>query len=124
MNLGCLLMGLSFVCTLSLAPHVRAEDKTDCAIKYTRTACPGQDAESYKKCDGKKSCLKYEPATSAEQCKQAAVAACSNDRLTITESKVINATYQGKPLKTTSGKDDFCADYAKRAEEYNHCAKK
>ena len=124
MKLATLLTGLSLACTLSLASGVHAEDKTDCAIKYTRNACPGQEAESYKKCDGKKSCLKYEPATSAEQCKAAATAACSNDRLTVTESKVINATYQGKPLKTASGKEDFCLEYAKRAAEYNQCAKK
>jgi hypothetical protein len=124
MKLATLLLGTSLALTLWSVPSARAEDKTDCAIKYTRTACPGQEAESYKKCDGKKSCLKYEPASSAEQCKQAAAAACSNDRLTITASKVVNATFQGKPLKTTSGKEDFCAEYEKREAEYNHCAKK
>ena len=68
--------------------------------------------------------LKDEPATSAEQCKAAATAASASDRLTVTESKVINATYQGKPLKTALGKEDFCAEYAMPAEEYNRCAKK
>src|SRR5258708_978718 len=100
-------LGLTLACGLSFATLSRAEDKADCAIKYTRTACAGQDAESYKKCAGKKSCVKYEAASTADACKAAAVSACSNDRLTITESKVINATYQGKSLKSASGKDDF-----------------
>lgn len=102
----------------------QAEDKTDCAIKYTRTACPGKEADSYSKCDGKKSCTKYVPASSVEECKEAAVKACANDRLDVTKEKVINATYKGKPVKSDSGKPDFCADYAKRAEEFNQCSKK
>jgi hypothetical protein len=44
--------------------RTRAEDKTDCALTYTRTACAGQETESYKKCDGKKTCTKYVPADS------------------------------------------------------------
>jgi hypothetical protein len=32
---------------------------TDCAVHYSRTACPGQDATSYKKCDGNNSCVEY-----------------------------------------------------------------
>ena len=101
-----------------------AEDKTDCAIEYTRNACPGQEAESYKKCDGQKSCTKYVPADSAAKCQEAAASACSNDRLNVTESKVIKAKYKGKELKSKSGKDDYCIDYAKRAAEFNQCTKK
>jgi len=103
---------------------VRAEDKTECAITYTRAACPGQDAESFKKCDGKKTCTKNVAAASADQCKEAAVAACANDRPTITQSKVITASYQGKPLQSKAGKPDFCLDYAKRDAEFNKCAAK
>ena len=44
-------------------------------------------------------------------------------RLDITKSKVIQATYKGHPLKSTSGKDDFCADYEKRAAEFDKCGK-
>lgn len=109
---------------LSAIGSAAAEDKTDCAIVYTRAACPGKEAESFAKCDGKKSCTKYVPATSAEECAAAATQACANDRPTITQSKVINATYKGKPVKSTSGKADFCVDYAKRDAEFNQCAKK
>jgi hypothetical protein len=101
-----------------------ADGAGDCAITYTRTACPGQEAESYKKCDGQKSCTKNVAAADEAKCVEAAVAACSNDRLTITQSKVINAKYKGKALKTKSGKDDMCSDYAKRDAEFNHCDKK
>ena len=34
------------------------------------------------------------------------------------------ASYKGKALKSPSGKDDMCQDYAKRAAEFNQCAKK
>ncbi|MBI3899240.1 MAG: hypothetical protein HY308_13230 [Gammaproteobacteria bacterium] len=101
---------------------VQAEEKTDCAVKYTRTACPGKEAESYKKCDGKKSCTQYKPASSAEECQAAALKACANDRLDITKSKVINAAYKGKPIKSTSGKDDFCVDYPNRSTEFDKCS--
>jgi hypothetical protein len=39
-----------------------AGNKTDCAVHYTRTACTGQEAISYKKCDGEQSSIKYKPA--------------------------------------------------------------
>jgi hypothetical protein len=101
-----------------------AEDKPECAITYTRVACPGQEAESYKKCDGKQTCTKEVVAASSEACQEEAVKACSNDRLTVTKSKAIAAKYKGKALKSKSGKDDFCLDYEKRAAEFNQCAKK
>jgi hypothetical protein len=101
-----------------------AEGAADCAITYTRNACPGQEAESYKKCDGKQTCTKSVPAASADKCAEAAVQACSNDRLTITASKVISASYKGQALKSKAGKDDFCLDYAKRHAEFNQCGKK
>ena len=110
--------------TLSTLGTAAAEDKTDCAIVYTRAACPGKEAESFAKCDCKQSCTKYVPAKSADECAAAAAVACANDRPTITQSKVINATYKGKPVKTASGKADFCVDYAKRDAEFNQCAKK
>jgi hypothetical protein len=100
-----------------------AEGAGDCAITYTRTACPGQEAESYKKCDGKQSCTKLVAADSEAKCQEAAVAACSNDRLTVTKSKVIGAKFKGKALKTKAGQDDMCLDYAKRAAEFNQCDK-
>lgn len=93
----------------------------DCGINYTRAACPGQEAESFAKCDGQASCTKTEAAASAEACQALAVKACSNNRINITKSKVITATWQGQPLKSASGNDDFCLDYAERADEYDKC---
>ena len=50
--------------------------------------------------------------------------ACANDRLNITQSKVISASYKGKALKSKGGKDDLCLDYAKRDADFNQCGKK
>ncbi|MFT3859299.1 MAG: hypothetical protein QM742_17940 [Aquabacterium sp.] len=93
----------------------------DCAISYTRTACPGKEAVSYAKCDGKQSCIKKVEAASPEACQAAALKACANDRLDITKSKVINASYKGSALKSSSGSADFCVDYDKRAAEFDKC---
>ena len=100
----------------------RAEDS--CSLTTTRTACAGQEAESYKKCDGKASCTKPAPADSEAACQAAAVASCSNDRLTVTKSKVVTATWKGKALKNKGGATDMCADYAKKDAEFNKCEKK
>jgi hypothetical protein len=109
---------------LLLVNVAEAEDAGNCAITYTRTACPGQEAESYKKCDGKQSCTKLVAADSEAKCREAAIQACSNDRLTVTRSKVIGAKFKGKALETKSGKDDMCLDYPKRDTEFNQCGKK
>jgi hypothetical protein len=95
----------------------------ECGIEYARTACPGKEAESYAKCDGKQACVKAAPADSAQACQATAVKACANDRLDVTKSKVIRATFDGKALKSASGKEDFCADYANRAAEFDKCGK-
>jgi hypothetical protein len=95
----------------------------ECGIEYNRSACPGKEAESYAKCDGKASCVKASPLDSAAACQAAALKACANDRLDITKSKVIRATFDGKALKSASGKEDFCADYANRATEFDKCGK-
>jgi hypothetical protein len=119
------LCGLAMVlASVDVGVEVAQAEEGECAISYTRHACPGQEAESYKKCDGKQSCTKNVAAASAEKCVEAAVQACANDRLTVTASKVISASYKGKALKSPSGKDDMCQDYAKRAAEFNQCAKK
>ena len=52
-----------------------------CEIHFTRTACPGQEATSYSKCDGKQSCAETHPAASVADCKTMAMAACENKRL-------------------------------------------
>ena len=98
-----------------------AQDGADCAISYTRAACPGKEAISFAKCDGKASCTKQIQAGSPQACQAAALKACANDRLDITKSKVVGASYKGELLKSTSGKEDFCADYDKRAVEFDKC---
>lgn len=95
----------------------------DCGIEYQRTACAGKESESYAKCDGKQACVKTTPADTAQACQAAALKACANDRLDVTKSKVIRATFDGKALKSASGKDDFCVDYANRAAEFDKCGK-
>ena len=94
-----------------------------CEIKYTRAACPGKEAESFKKCDGKASCIKTVVADSAEVCRTKAAAACANDRIDITKSKIINALFDGKPVMGKTGGADHCQDYAAKAEEFNQCGK-
>lgn len=73
-------------------------DDSGCVIHYVRTACQGQEAESFKKCDGKAECDKTKPADSAEACAAAALKSCDNDRLDITKYKVITAKYNGEAL--------------------------
>jgi hypothetical protein len=107
-----------------MLPIAEADSASDCDVTYTRTACPGQEAESYKKCDGQQTCTKHVAAASEAACVEAAINACANDRLDITKSKVITAKYKGKALKSKSGKDDMCLDYAKRDAEFNQCGKK
>jgi hypothetical protein len=107
-----------------MLPIAEADTASECDLTYTRTACPGQEAESYKKCDGQQTCTKHVPAASEAACAEAAVSACANDRLEITKSKVITAKYKGKALKTKSGKDDMCLEYSKRDAEFNQCGKK
>ena len=92
-----------------------------CELKTTRTACPGKEAISFKKCDGQASCSKTVSVDSAEACRTKAVAACANDRLEITKSKAINATFDGKPVSNKAGGMDHCLDYSARAEEFNKC---
>jgi hypothetical protein len=94
-----------------------------CDVGYTRTACPGKDAISFTKCDGKASCVKNTTADTADACRAKAVAACANDRLDITKSKVITATFDGKPVLNKAGGPDHCLDYAAREAEFNKCSK-
>lgn len=77
----------------------------DCVLNVTRTACPGKEAESYKKCDGKQSCEEMKETSSAEACAKEALKACDNARLDITKSKVITASFDGAPVE---GGKNFC----------------
>lgn len=113
-------LGLAACLILGLA---HAQDQGDCGISYKRTACPGKEAESFSKCNGQASCIKHVAAASPQACQAVALKACENDRLDITKSKVILATYKGQPLKSAFGKEDFCADYERRATEFDKCGK-
>lgn len=93
-----------------------------CEIKYTRTACPGKEKISYKKCKGKQNCSKFKEAASAAECGEMAVKSCKNRRLSITKSKVINALFDGNAIKASNGSDDFCTVYEKASEEFNKCS--
>lgn len=93
-----------------------------CEIQYTRTACPGKEKISYKKCKGKQSCSKFKEADDEAMCKAQATKSCANKRLTVTKSKVINAIFDGKKLQTDAGSEDFCTVYEKVKEEFNHCS--
>lgn len=94
-----------------------------CEIQYNRTACPGKEKISYKKCKGKKTCSKFKEADSVAQCRAMATKSCANKRYSITKSKVITALFDGKPIQTESGKDDFCLEYANVSTEFNRCDK-
>lgn len=90
----------------------------DCVIHVTRTACPGQDKESFSKCNGNASCDEKALVVSASQCASKAKASCANSRLTITKYKKITADYDGAAVE---GGKDFCIGhpdfpFAKKAE--------
>lgn len=92
-----------------------------CELMVTRTACPGQEETSYKKCNGEAACSEFLEVDSAAACQAEAVKACENKRLNITKSKVINAKFDDAAVKSASGGDDFCADYPGRAAEFDKC---
>jgi hypothetical protein len=118
-----LLLTATVGATAALIATARTAAAGECAIEYIRTACPGKETESYSKCNGTQSCVLPEPTDTAAACQSAAVKACANDRLTITKSKVVHAKFDGKAIMSASGKDDFCADYANRATEFDQCSK-
>ncbi len=93
----------------------------ECNINYTRIACNGKEAISFKKCDGKANCTKTSDVATAEECQVKAVKSCANDRLDITKSKVITASFGGKALKNKTGGSDFCQNYAEKSIEFNQC---
>lgn len=115
------LLGTVVLAVFASMAHAQAQG--ECAVHYTRTACPGKEAESFAKCDGKATCVKQVEAATPQACQAAALKACANDRLDVTKSKEITASYQGQALKSATGKDDFCVDYEKRAAEFDKCGK-
>jgi opacity protein-like surface antigen len=107
-------VALAALCYVSLAAAANAA----CVVNIVRTACAGQEAVSYSKCNGKKACDKEESSgVTAKACEQAAASNCPNSRLTITKSKVVTAKFNGKALR---GGANFCA--ANRPD-FNKCAK-
>ncbi len=96
----------------------------DCEIVVSRDACPGSEAQSYKKCDGKKTCSEMVKTADAAACKTAAMAACEVFRPGVTKSKSITTVkFDGAPVKPDGSDPDFCKSYPKRAAEYNRCSK-
>ena len=89
-----------------------------CEVSITRTACPGNEELSFKKCNGKASCSDFQEAATADACAALATAECANNRLTITKSKVITATFDGAPVAAGA---DLCQTYANRATEFDKC---
>ena len=90
------IVALGLVASLGFAGTVIADD-SGCVVHYKRTACQGQEAVSFKKCDGNAECDKTKAADSAEACAAAALKSCSNSRLDITKYKVITAKGAGLP---------------------------
>jgi hypothetical protein len=80
----------------------------DCSLNVTRTACPGQEKESFSKCGGSASCVEKKPAASAAQCVAKAKEACANARLTTTKNKKLTAEFDGVALE---GGRDFCVGH-------------
>lgn len=107
---------LAFAAAMLLSLSAAAQ--AACVIHYNRTACAGQEAVSYSKCNGTKECDKEDSsATSLAACEQATAAACVNTRLTITKSKVITGKFNGTALR---GGSNFCAS---NRPDFNKCAK-
>jgi hypothetical protein len=80
----------------------------DCALQVTRTACPGQEKESYSKCEGKANCTESVPAATASQCALKAKSGCTNKRFDVTKYKKVTATYDGAAVE---GGKDFCVGH-------------
>lgn len=80
----------------------------DCTLQITRTACPGEEKESFSKCGGAANCEEQKPAASAAQCISKAKASCANSRLTVTKNKKVTAKFDGEALE---GGKDFCAGH-------------
>lgn len=91
-----------------------------CMISVTREACPGQEKESYAKCDGNAVCKPKEvEAKTEKECAKKATKECENARVEITKSKTVTATFGEKATPVEGGKN-FCA--ADRSD-FNGCKK-
>ena len=100
----CLGAALISLCAWGAMPALAA----DCVLKVTRTACPGQEQESFSKCGGKASCVETKPASDAAACAAVAAAACTNTRTAVTKSKSVTAEFGGTAVE---GGKNFCAGH-------------
>lgn len=96
---------ISVFIVLSILSIPKAALAGECVLSVTRTACPGKEVESYKKCSGKQSCEEIKETGSADACAKEAVKACENARLDITKSKLITAKFDDEAVE---GGKDFC----------------
>jgi len=93
---------------LLLVLNVGVVYAADCVLQVTRTACPGEEKESFSKCNGAAGCEEKKPAASAAQCISKAKSSCANSRLTITKAKKVTAKFDGVDLE---GGKDFCSGH-------------
>lgn len=108
------LLALALIAACSLQSAVAAE----CVVHVKRVACAGQDAESYKKCNGAQECdAEASAAASEADCAKEALAACENKRTDVTKYKVVTAAFKGASL--TGG---FSAEGKADAKGTNFCA--
>jgi hypothetical protein len=105
------------VLCLSLTAPFASAFAGECKLNVERTACPGKESESFKKCDGKPSCAEVKKTGTAASCAKEALKACENvgDRQKITKSKKISAEFDGKPVE--NGKN-FCEE---SRPDFNKC---
>jgi hypothetical protein len=115
----CLMLGANHVGPILLA-FLGFNSSTalaaDCEISVSRTACPGQEQESFSKCGGTASCIEKKPAADAAACAAVAAAACPNSRQQVTKNKRVTATFKGAAVE---GGKDFCAGHS----DYPYAAK-
>ncbi len=93
------------LCLLAIALPITFAQAADCVVHTTRYACPGQEQESYAKCNGKQSCDSTVAVTDENACASLALQGCANKRLTVTQYKSVTAKLAGKAVM---GGVDFC----------------
>ncbi len=90
----------------------------NCVLKVTRVACSRDtEKESFKKCDGRATCLEQKKTGSEAACEKEALKACENlgDRQQYTKSKTVTAKYRGKDI---AGGNSVCDE---NRPDFNNC---
>ncbi len=98
----------AYVVAFLLVSGAGVASAADCVLQVTRTACPGEEKESFSKCGGTANCEEKKPAISAAQCASKAKADCANSRLTVTKNKKVTAKFDGADVE---GGKDFCVGH-------------